>query len=276
MKKFIKEMQKAINYIEEHVEEQLDIQTIAAQVYLSPYYFQRVFHAVCGVTLSEYIRRRRLSLAGEVLQAQGVRVIDVALRFGYDSPDSFARSFQRFHGVAPSQARDCKQLRRFLPIQLRDMEGIQMEYRIVDKPAFTLMGVQRRFHGESSYQDIPAFWKEWLAQGENRSVMGAYGVCLDSDGMEFDYLIADDYVPWSDVPAGCVTHTIPASTWAIFPCRGALPDALQSVNTRIWKEWIPGNEEWCMAGNFNMEVYTPSTDKHDDDYCEIWVPVKKA
>ena len=276
MKKFIKEMQKAINYIEEHVEEQLDIQTIAAQVYLSPYYFQRVFHAVCGVTLSEYIRRRRLSLAGEVLQAQGVRVIDVALRFGYDSPDSFARSFQRFHGVAPSQARDCKQLRRFLPIQLRDMEGIQMEYRIVDKPAFTLMGVQRRFHGESSYQDIPAFWKEWLAQGENRSVMGAYGVCLDSDGMEFDYLIADDYVPWSDVPAGCVTHTILASTWAIFPCRGPLPDALQSVNTRIWKEWIPGNEEWCMAGNFNMEVYTPSTDKPDDDYCEIWVPVKKA
>lgn len=276
MKTFIKEMQKAINYIEEHVEEQLDIQTIAAQVYLSPYYFQRVFHAVCGVTLSEYIRRRRLSLAGEVLQAQGVRVIDVALRFGYDSPDSFARSFQRFHGVAPSQARDCEQLRRFLPIQLRDMEGIQMEYRIVDKPAFTLMGVQRRFHGESSYQDIPAFWKEWLAQGENRSVMGAYGVCLDSDGMEFDYLIADDYVPWSDVPAGCVTHTIPASTWAIFPCRGALPDALQSVNTRIWKEWIPGNEEWCMAGNFNMEVYTPSTDKPDDDYCEIWVPVKKA
>lgn len=276
MKTFIKEMQKAINYIEEHVEEQLDIQTIAAQVYLSPYYFQRVFHAVCGVTLNEYIRRRRLSLAGEVLQAQGVRVIDVALRFGYDSPDSFARSFQRFHGVAPSQARDCKQLRRFLPIQLRDMEGIQMEYRIVDKPAFTLMGVQRRFHGESSYQDIPAFWKEWLAQGENRSVMGAYGVCLDSDGMEFDYLIADDYVPWSDVPAGCVTHTIPASTWAIFPCRGALPDALQSVNTRIWKEWIPGNEEWCMAGNFNMEVYTPSTDKPDDDYCEIWVPVKKA
>ena len=276
MKKFIKEMQKAINYIEEHVEEQLDIQTIAAQVYLSPYYFQRVFHAVCGVTLSEYIRRRRLSLAGEVLQAQGVRVIDVALRFGYDSPDSFARAFQRFHGVAPSQARDCEQLRMFLPIQLRDMEGIQMEYRIVDKPAFTLMGVQRRFHGESSYQDIPAFWKEWLAQGENRSVMGAYGVCLDSDGMEFDYLIADDYVPWSDVPAGCVTHTILASTWAIFPCRGPLPDALQSVNTRIWKEWIPGNEEWCMAGNFNMEVYTPSTDKHDDDYCEIWVPVKKA
>lgn len=276
MMNFIGEMQKAIDYIEEHIEEQLDTQMIAAHVYLSPYYFQRVFRAVCGVTLSEYIRSRRLSLAGEVLQAEGVRVIDVALRYGYDSPDSFAKAFQRFHGVLPSQARDCKRLRRFLPIQLRNMEGVHMEYRIVDKPAFALMGVQRRFHGESSYQAIPAFWKEWMKRGEKRSVVGAYGVCLDSDGIEFDYLIADDYVPWSDVPAGCVTRTIPACTWAVFPCRGALPDALQSVNTRIWKEWIPGNGEWCMAGNFNMEVYTPPTDKPEDNYCEIWVPVKKA
>ena len=276
MKRFIWEMQQAIDYIEAHVEEELDTRTIAAHVYLSPYYFQRVFHAVCGVTLSEYIRNRRLSLAGQALQAEGVRVIDVAFRYGYDSPDSFTRAFQRFHGVSPSQARDCKQLRRVLPIRLNDMEEVKMEYRIVDKPAFTLTGVQRKFHGDTSYQEIPAFWDEWLRQGEARPVMGVYGVCLDSDQRSFDYMIADDYVPWSDVPAGCVTHTIPAATWAVFPCRGALPDALQSVNTRIWKEWVPGNGEWCMAGNFNIEVYTPPTEKPEDNYCEIWVPVKRA
>jgi len=276
MKKFTREMQKAIDYIERHLSDALSIREIAAQVFLSPYYFQRVFHAVCGMTLSEYIRGRRLTFAAQELQEGGVRVIDVAIKYGYDSPDSFTRAFQRFHGVPPSKIRDCGQLRRILPIRLDDMEEKMIEYRIVEKPAFTLMGVQRAFRGETSYQEIPKFWQEWMDQGQERPVLGMYGVCIDSDGESFDYLIADDYVPWVDVPQGCVTRTIPASTWAVFPCRGALPEALQSVNTRIWKEWLPGNDQWRMAGNFNIELYTPFNEKAEENYSEIWVPVKKA
>lgn len=276
MKKFTREMQQAIDYIESHLCDSFDPRQIAAQAFVSPYYFQRVFHAVCGMTLSEYIRGWRLILAAQELQAGDVRVIDVAIKYAYDSPDSFARAFQRFHGVMPSQIRDCQQLRRVLPIRLDDVEEKMIEYRIVEKPAFTLVGVSRAFRGETSYQEIPKFWQEWLSQGDKRPVLGMYGVCLDCDGESFDYLIADDYAPWADVPAGCITHTLPAATWAVFPCRGALPDALQSVNTRIWKEWLPGNGEWRMAGNFNMEVYTTLAERPEDDYSEIWVPVTKA
>ena len=276
MKEFTQEMQQAIDYIEANLTEPLDSKSVAAQVFLSTYYFQRVFHAMCGISLSEYIRHRRLTRAGEILRRSEIRVIDAAILFGYDSPDSFSRAFQKFHGVLPSQAKECERLRSVPPIKISDMEErSMMEYRIVEKPAFTLVGVQRAFHGDTSYQEIPKFWQEWINQGENRPVLGMYGVCVDSDGDTFDYMIADDYVPWSDVPQGCMTRTIPASTWAVFPCRGALPEALQSVNTRIWKEWLLGNGQWRMAGNFNIELYTPPTEKPEDNYSEIWVPVTK-
>ena len=100
-----------------------------------------------------------------------------------------------------------------------------------------------------------------------------WGVCLDGGGPEFDYWIADSYEEGRPVPEGFSLHTIPAGTWAVFPCRGALPDALQSVNTRIWKEWLPSCREYKLAGNYNVERYTPMTARPEDNYSEIWVPV---
>lgn len=277
MKQFTQEMRCAVKYIEDNLTGELNARDIAARAYLSPYYFQRVFHAICGTSLSTYIRQRRLTRAGEMLKSEQVRVIDVAITLGYDSPDSFSRAFQRFHGILPSQVRKNTKLHSIEPIKISDVEEINMlEYRIVDKPAFTVMGLKRVFHGETSYQEIPKFWVEAMRQGKDCPLKGIYGVCLDSDGETFDYMIADNYIPWEEIPQGCEVHTIPATTWAIFPCRGALPDALQSVNTQIWKEWVPGNGQWRMAGNFNIELYTPAAAKPEDNYSEIWVPVKKV
>ena len=103
-----------------------------------------------------------------------------------------------------------------------------------------------------------------------------YGVCMDNDGKTFDYLIADDYAPGREIPPGCVLRDFPADTWAVFPCRGALPQALQSVNTKIWSEWLPACKAYKLAGNCNIEHYTPMHENQAEDYNEIWLPVEKV
>ena len=269
----------AIAYMEAHLDGEMDMEQIAARAYISPFHFQRVFNILCGFTVGEYVRNRRLTLAAQELASSEARVIDVALKYGYDSPDSFAKAFQRFHGITPSQAREKDMpLRAFAPmkIKLKLEGGTSMEYRIVDKPQFTIVGFLRSFNNDTSYQEIPKFWQEYMGRPEkDRPICGAYGVCIDSHGKDFDYLIADDYVAYKDVPEGCVTRVIPAGTWAVFPCRGALPKALQDVNTRIWSEWLPGCREYALGGNYSIEMYTPPKDNPADDYNEIWLPVKK-
>ena len=221
MQGWIEGFQESIDFIEKNLTEELDIEDIAAKAALSPFYYQRIFGALCGVTVGEYIRARRMTLAAQELNGKDVKVIDAAVKYGYDSPDSFSKAFQKFHGITPSQAKEPGALlRSFAPLHIRiTMEGgTMMEYRIVEKAPFTIVGVKKPFHSDSSYQEIPKFWDEWLAQGENRPIMGTFGVCLDMKGKDFDYWIADLYLPWEDVPEGCETRVIPGSAWAQFPC----------------------------------------------------------
>ena len=272
-------IQNALQYIEDNLTENLQIEDIAAKAYVSPFYFQRIFSVLCGFTVSEYIRNRRLSLAAQELSADNVKVIDTALKYGYDSNDSFTRAFTKFHGISPSSAKEKgAKLKAFAPVRIKlTLEGgTMMEYRILEKAAFTVMGKSRRFCSDTSYEEIPKFWQEHMNSSDNKIVCGMYGICLDGDGKNFDYIIADNYLPWNELPEGYVTKVIPAGTWAVFPCRGALPKALQDVNTKIWSEWLPNCKEYKLAGNYNLEVYlTPPQENPDDYYSEIWVPVIK-
>ena len=265
-------LQNAIDYIEENLCDELEISKIAARAYLSPFYFQRVFNASCGLTVGEYIRNRRLSRAAEELSRSDVKVIDVALKYGYDSPDSFARAFTKFHGTSPSSAKEKgAKIKGFAPlvINLTMKGGTFMNYKIVEKSAFTVMGRCRKFNAETSYVEIPKFWNEHYATGGGEVIRGMFGVCIDGDGKEFDYLIADLYFPWNDIPDGCVTKTIPEGTWAVFRYEGECPEALQTVNTKIWTEWLPSCKEYELAGNYDLEFYISETEG------EIWVPVKR-
>lgn len=274
-------IQNAIRYIEDNITEPLEVGDIAARAYVSAFHFQRIFSVLCGMTVGEYIRSRRLSLAAQELSSSDVRVIDAALKYGYDSPDSFARAFTKFHGVTPSAAKERgAALKSFAPLRIKlTLEGgSMMEYKIVEKAQFTVMGVSRKFNTETSYQEIPKFWEEHFANGGGEKVKGMYGVCIDSkenthNGMEFDYLIADNYIPWLEVPEGCVTRVIPAGTWAIFPCS---VKTLQNVNTKIWNEWLPNCKDYKLAGNYNIEMYTEMCDDPAKQYSEIWVPVEKV
>lgn len=273
-------IQNALAYMEANLTEELEIREIAKRAYVSPFYFQRIFAALCGVSVGEYIRSRRLTLAGEELARSHARVIDVAAKYGYDSPDSFNRAFQRFHGIAPSAARKRgARLLSFAPMKIKlTLEGGNMlEYRIEKKPRFMVVGVSRKFHPETSYQEIPKYWTEVMASS-NAPLIGTYGICIDSEGSggEFDYWIADPYIPGQPVPEGCEPMVIPAFTWAVFPCRGPLPQALQDVNTRMWSQWLPNCRNYRLAANLNIERYTPQAENGEDTYSELWLPVESV
>ena len=263
----------AIAYIEEHLTEEIDINEVAGKAFVSSFYFQKIFNVLCGFTVGEYIRNRRLTLAAQELCATDCKVIDVAMKYGYDSPDSFTRAFTKFHGVTPSAAKEKEcVLNSVAPLKIKlTLEGgTMLEYKIMEKEQFTVMGVSRQFNNETSYQEIPKFWEEFMNSEDAKHVCGMYGICIDTDGKLFDYLIADNYNPGSEVPKGFVTKVISAGTWAVFPCRGALPKSLQDVNTKIWSEWLPSCKSYKLAGSYNIEMYT-----EDMNYSEIWIPVEK-
>lgn len=269
----------AIAYIEENLTEDIDLNKIAEKAYVSSFYFQKIFNVLCGFTIGEYIRNRRLTLAAQELCSSHIKVMDAALKYGYDSPDSFARAFTKFHGISPSAAKEQgSKLNSFAPLKIKlTLEGgTMLEYKIVEKPQFTVVGKSRRFNTETSYDEIPKFWNEHMKSGESKIVCGMYGICMDNDGKNFDYLIADNYTPWNEIPEGYETKVIPAYTWAIFPCHGALPKALQDVNTKIWSEWMPSCKAYKLAGSCNIEMYTPPHENPDEDYNEIWIPVEKV
>lgn len=266
-------IQNAIKFIEENLTEELAIEEIAAKAYVSPFYFQKIFSVLCGFTVGEYIRNRRLTLAAEELSRSDARVIDIALKYGYESHDSFTRAFTRFHKISPSAAKEKgAELKSFAPLRIKlTLEGGTMtEYKIVEKAAFTIMGISRKFNADTSYTEIPEFWKEHFQSGGGEKIRGMFGACVDSDGKSFDYFIADMYMPFRELPEGCTAKTFPAGTWAVFPYRGECPKALQDVNTKIWSEWLPNCKEYKLTGNYSLEVYL------DKLYGEIWVPVEKV
>lgn len=272
-------IQNAIQYIEDNLAEELNIDDIAVKAYVSSFHFQRIFSALCGFTVGEYIRSRRLSAAAQELSCSDAKVIDIALKYGYESHDSFSRAFTKFHGISCSAAKENgAHLKSFAPLRIKlTLEGgTIMEYKIVKKAAFTVIGRSRRFLYENSYREIPKFWQEHMESPEAEKIMGMYGLCIDTKEKDFEYYIADNYCPQKDIPDGYVTKTLPAGLWAIFPCRGPIVETLQSTNTRIWKEWLPNCREYKLAGNYNIEAYfVPPQDDPKDDYCEIWIPVEK-
>lgn len=282
---WVEGMRKAISYIEDNITEEIAMEDVARQACVSSFYFQKAFSMLCGFTAGEYIRQRRLTLAGSELVSTDQKIIDIAIKYGYDSPDSFTKAFTRFHGVTPTYVRrDGAMIKLFAPLKIKfSLEGgFIMDYKIVEKEAFTVMGAARNFHYERAFAEIPQFWTEFCQGGSCKAVCGMYGVCIENgkNSKEFEYLIADNYIPWNDIPDGFKAVTIPKHTWAVFPCKGAMPKALQEVNTKIFSEWLPNCKDYEIAGGYNVEMYSDvrNFEKGNQDenyYSEIWIPVKK-
>ncbi len=276
MTDWIEGFQASIDYIEQNLTKELDIGKIAKKAALSSFYYQRIFGAMCGMTVGEYIRERRMTLAAQELAGSDCKVIDIALKYGYDSPDSFTKAFQRFHGITPAQAREKGvNLRSLAPLHIKiTLEGgTMLDYKIVEKAAFTVVGIKKSFNSETSYKEIPKFWGEWAS--DMKGLKGMFGVCSDMDGTNFDYWIADLYMPWEEYPQECSTYQIPEGLWALFKCVGPLPGSMQSVNTKIWSEWLPSLKEYELAGNYSLEFYLPPAKNPADTVSYIAIPIKK-
>ncbi len=275
---------KAIGYIESHLTEDLKAEDVAASVHISPFYFLKGFSMLCGYSVSEYIRSRRLALAGHDLLCGEEKILEIALKYGYDSPDSFTKAFTRFHGVTPAMARKEEvMLKSFAPLKIKlSLEGgYLMEYKIIKKEAFDVMGASKKFGYENAKSEIPKFWKQHFEAGNGKFVCGTYGINIDENmgGKEFEYLIADLYQPEKEVPQGFVIKTIPAFTWAVFPCKGPMPASMQQVNKKIFSEWLPLCKEYEFAAGYCVELYEdpmkyPKGTEDENYYSEIWIPVK--
>lgn len=282
-------LQRAIDYIEAHLTEEISYDAVAREAYVSPFYFQRVFSILCGYPVGEYIRCRRLTLAGAELLATDRKVIDLALKYGYDSPESFTRAFTRFHGITPTAARaNLAPLTSFarLSIQISMKGGERMQYRIENKEAFRLIarGTRCSDQDEKSREEIPQFWERCHQDGtvrwlqEHRKADGVIGgniagLCMEDSRKtkKFPYFIAAEYAG-GEMPEGFEVYDIPALTWAVFDATGTMPDAIQQLWHRVFAEFFP-TSGYQPLGNYDLELYSDGAMNAPDYHSEIWVAV---
>lgn len=274
-------MNRLLSYIEECLTDpELSIEAAARYAAYSPFYLQRIFYGLTDIPLSEYIRNRRMSLAGQELHAQRARVLDTALKYGYETPESFQKAFVRFHGVTPSAARRPHAKLMFMsPLQISVSlkGGNKMDYSIETKGPMTVVGVERRFAMENCTAEIPKFWEEFFQKGLHKQIAPLLGCCLDDGGTgDFPYLIGDFCAADAPVPAGLVKRTIPAHTWALFHTEGTTGKDIQALNRQIYSEWLPANPQYELADVINIEVYPCQEMDWEDKRWGIWLPIQPA
>ena len=286
----LKNMNDAMKYIEENLTNEIDFKVVARLALCSEYHVKRMFSFLAGITLSEYIRRRRLSLAAFELINSNIKIIDVAIKYGYNSPDSFTRAFQNLHGVTPSEARNNGQQLKAYPqmtFQLSIRGGNEMDYRIEQKEAFNIVGIMKRvpiiFDGENT--EITAMWKsftmekiEQLTKISNVEPVGIIQASTNfSEGRMEEKGELDQYIgvaTTQECPENFTKLEVPALTWAIFESKGSFPSTLQETWGRIYSEWFPSSIYQVTEGPEilaikSKDLTSPSVKS------EIWIPVLK-
>jgi AraC family transcriptional regulator len=286
----LKNLNEAIQYIEENLTNEINFKEVARRACCSEYHFKRMFSFLAGISLSEYIRRRRLTLAAFELKDTSVKVIDIAMKYGYQSPDSFSRAFQALHGITPSEARNNGQSLKAYPrmtFQLTIEGGTEMNYRIVEKESFKIVGIKKRvpiiFNGVNP--EIAAMWQSLdletihkLKSLSNVEPLGLLSASANfSEGRMEEKGELDHYIgvaTTKERPEHLSTLEVPASTWAVFEAVGPFPDTLQNIWGRIYSEWFPSSNYEQKEGpeilwNENKDVTSPTFKS------EIWVPVRK-
>lgn len=280
---FISSMDCALDYIEVHLTGEINYSELAQAAQCSAYTFQRFFTYISGISLSEYIRRRRLSCAALELQSSDVKVIDLAVKYGYESAVSFSRAFQALQGVTPTEARNGCMLKSYprLSFTLSMKGNTVLDYQIVIKPAFKMIGIKETVSkiGDGNLLRLPELWrshykeKTKLASLSNEPDKYVYGVTMNFTDTSFDYYIA--VITDSFARESMEDIKVPETTWAIFKCIGALPDAQYNMWRRIFTEWLP-NSGYLPTGTPEIEWYSDG-DIYSSTYkSEIWLPIRKG
>jgi len=282
---WIGRLNKSITYIENNLNGVVDYEQAAQIACCSVFHYQRMFSYIANVSLAEYIRRRRMTLAAFELINSDIKVIDLALKYGYESPTSFSRAFQNVHGVSPSNARNEGVYLKTYPRMtfLISIKGeCEMNYRIEKKEAFRIVGVKEHMilNIEENFARTPQFWAETFQNGKfdeicklsNKEPYGILGVCASMNEKDFDYYIA--CATDKPVPEGMYEYEVPATTWAIFECIGPMPTAIQDLQKRIVTEWLP-TSGYEYANAPDIELYTQGDTTAPNYKSEVWLPITK-
>ena len=289
-------LRKAIAYMEKHLLEPINTAAVAKEAQLPSVSLQQGFKIMTGYSLGEYIRFRRLYLAALDIMAGQNRVIDLALKYGYETPESFSKAFRRFHGISPSQlSGNRNRVTTFLPfkIELSVHGGEEMDYTLETMEAFPVIGFECSCPMDDSFIRLPRFWSEIktkygrLMNGTGQPTtemeraisdchIGEFGVCTDDASTKLcRYLLGGRY-DGRKVPAGLTVYEIPAQQWVRFRCVGAMPGAIQAVLLRVFKEWLPGNSNYELAMGGTVEWYSQGDNSKPDYQSEIWIPVSSV
>ncbi|MFE9610846.1 GyrI-like domain-containing protein [Streptomyces sp. NPDC006012] len=284
----LERLNQTLNHIERHLDQQIDVAELARIAATSEYHLRRMFSALAGMPLSEYIRRRRLTVAGAEVLARRASLLEIAVRYGYGSGEAFARAFRAMHGVGPGEARH---LGAALVSQPRltfrlTVEGrSSMRYRVVDRPDFSVVGLRARVPlvHLGPNQAIIDFVRgiepqtiERLAKLSDLEPQGIVAVCDDLDpsraeGTELDYY--HGVITSAAAPEGTTVLPVPAGTWAAFTTSGPVPQAVQELWRDVFTEWFPSNPYRSRPGPEILRTRL-SSDKTEAD-AELWLPVER-
>ena len=275
-------LQMILDYIENHLQrkqEPIDPKEVSEIAECSFGFFQKVFSYMNGISFSEYIRSRKLTLAGYDLKSTEKRVVDISYQYGYDSPTSFTKAFRQFHGVTPKEARAGGTELRIVP-KMNVYAKQQYFWRLEQKPAFRLIGKKLRCAQGEQYKKIPDFWKECQENGtcsnlaalDKGTPQGLFGLfsCEKPDSKELEYFIAT--VTDGDIPEGYSEIWLPEVLWAVFDCRGAVPQAIQNGWNYLKEEWLV-KYPFLHAHCPEVEWYSSGNSSDEDYLSRIWIPI---
>ncbi|MBA8977805.1 AraC family transcriptional regulator [Streptomyces aureorectus] len=284
----LERLNQALEYIEDRLDQQVDVTELARIAATSEYHLRRMFSALAGMPLSEYVRRRRLTVAGAEVLAGQVTLLEIAVRYGYGSGEAFARAFRAVHGIGPGEARRTgaalvSQPR--LAFRLTVEGNSSMRYRIVDRPEFNVVGLKARVplvHSGPN-QAIIDFVRgidprtlERLEELSDQEPQGIVAVCDDLDpsraeGTELDY--HHGVITSAAAPEGTTALPVPAGTWAVFTTSGPAPQAIQELWRDVFTQWFPSNPYRSRPGPEILRTRL-SPDGTEAD-AELWLPVER-
>lgn len=275
----INSLSEALRYIEDNLfNANLDSESVSKHVYLSSFYFQRLFSIYSNIPLKEYIRNRRLSEAGKILhENKNISLQDLAEKTGYASKESFSKAFKRFHNASPSLIEENTILNYYpaLKIKISINGGNIMDYKVEDEGKIIVVVLTKEFNGETMNQEVPKFWNEYLEKGYQKNVPPMLGICFDEDDSKVArYGIGSVIECVSEIPEGFEQIEIEPAKWLKIYTKGAMPKAIQDLWRYVFKEWLP-NSKYEVIPGFEFECYDEGDTSSEDYRSGLWIRVKE-
>lgn len=283
-------LKKAIDYIEEHLLDDISTSDVCLNIPISSFYLQKAFNIYTGYSINEYIHNRRLYQAALEVYSSNSKIIDIAYKYGYETPEAFTKAFKRFHGATPFEIKSKKKtIKLFLPlvVKINIVGGEMMDYKIEKEDKIKFIGFKKTINANEGYKECPKFWDEIgekyfsklnddsrISKIIKDNNIGEFALCKENNNNTFDYWICGKY-NGKETAKELEFIEVEASLWAKFRCVGPLPGALQTVNTKIWEEWIINNKEYELNLGCDIEWYSDGDTLSDKYESAIWLPIKE-